>query len=255
MVQLLLVTTSVTLFVFILTYFLAIVIRNNGIVDSLWGLGFIIVALVSYALGTHTLPGLFVLILTTSWGLRLFLHITIRNWGKGEDFRYAKWRGEWGRWWVVRTFLQVFLLQWFLLQLVSLPIILAMTTTSVPTWILLFGGGIWFLGFFFEALGDYQLTIFKRDPESRGKLMTTGLWSLTRHPNYFGEATLWWGIALIAFVGTGNLLAFVGPLVIDFLLLYVSGIPLLEAKYHGRQDWEVYAAQTPVFFPRLTHLL
>ncbi len=255
MIPLVLVTTSVTLFVFILTYFLAIVIRNNGIIDSLWGLGFIVVALVSYMLGTRTLPGLVVLILTTLWGLRLFLHITIRNWGKGEDFRYAKWRLEWGGWWVVRTLLQIFLLQWLLLQLVSLPIILAMTATSIPTWLLIIGICVWALGFIFESVGDYQLAIFKRNPESKGKLMTTGLWSLTRHPNYFGEATLWWGIALIAFVGTGNLLAFVGPLVIDFLLLYVSGIPLLEAKYQGRKDWELYAAQTPAFFPRLPRLL
>lgn len=255
MVPLLLVTTSVTLFVFILTYFLAIVIRNNGIVDSLWGLGFIIVALVSYTLGTRTLPGLVVLILTTPWGLRLFLHITIRNWGKGEDFRYAKWRTEWGSWWVLRTFLQIFLLQWFLLQLVSLPIILAMTATSIPAWLLIIGICVWVLGFVFEAVGDYQLTIFKRIPDSKGKLMTTGLWSLTRHPNYFGEATLWWGIALIAFSATHNPLSFTGPLIIDFLLLYVSGIPLLEAKYQGRSDWAKYAQSTPAFFPRLPRLL
>lgn len=255
MLPLLFATTSVTLFVFILTYFLAILLRNNSIVDSLWGVGFVAAALISYLLGSRSLPSLLVLVLVTLWGLRLFFHITIRNWGKGEDFRYAKWRAEWGRWWVVRTLLQVFLLQWLLLQLVSLPIILAMTAPALPSWILVTGISIWTLGFLFEAIGDYQLTIFKKNPKSKGQLMTTGLWSLTRHPNYFGEATLWWGIALIAFAGTGNPIAFVGPLVIDFLLLYVSGIPLLEAKYQGRADWQAYAARTPAFFPRLPRLL
>lgn len=254
MLPLFLATSSITLFVFILAFFLAVVIRNNAIVDSLWGLGFIVVALISYFLSNGSFSGLITLILVTLWGLRLFLHISLRNWGRGEDFRYAKWRADWGKTWVIRTFFQIFLLQWFLLQLVSLPIILAMTAPA-PLWAIMFGTAIWLLGFIFEAVGDYQLTVFKKNPASKGKLMTTGLWSLTRHPNYFGEATLWWGIAVIAFASTSNPLAFAGPLVIDFLLLYVSGIPLLEAKYQGRADWEKYAKKTPAFFPRLPSLL
>jgi len=254
MLPLFLATSSITLFVFILAFFLAVIIRNNGLIDSLWGLGFIVVALISYLLSSGSFSGLITLILVTLWGLRLFLHITLRNWGRDEDFRYAKWRSDWGSSWVLRSFFQIFLLQWFLLQLVSLPIILAMANPA-PSWALFLGGSIWFLGFFFEAVGDYQLTIFKKNPASHGKLMTTGLWSLTRHPNYFGEATLWWGIALIAYVGTNNPVSIVGPLVIDFLLLYVSGIPLLEAKYKGRPDWEKYAKHTPAFFPRFPRLL
>lgn len=254
MLPLILTTSFITLFIFILVFFFAVIIRNNGLIDSLWGLGFIVVAFLSYFLSPWSTGGFVVLVLVTLWGLRLFLHITLRNWGRGEDYRYAKWRADWGNSWVIRTFFQIFLLQWFLLQLVSLPIVLAMTAPA-PIWAIILGTSIWLLGFIFEAVGDYQLTVFKKNPANKGKLMTTGLWSLTRHPNYFGEATLWWGIALIAYASTHNPLAFAGPLVIDFLLLYVSGIPLLEAKYKGRADWEKYAKKTPAFFPRLPRLL
>jgi 3-oxo-5-alpha-steroid 4-dehydrogenase 1 len=137
------------------------------------------------------------------------------------------------------------------MQLVSLPILFAAPAINIHPIIIVCGVAIWGIGFIFEALGDYQLTIFKNNPRNKGKLMTTGLWSLTRHPNYFGEATLWWGIALIAYFKTYSLLSFMGPLTIDFLLLYVSGIPLLEAKYKGRKDWESYTRRVPAFFPKL----
>lgn len=248
MLTLLLFTASFTLTLFILTFFLAIVIRNNSIVDILWGLGFVVIAWTSYYL---TNGSLLPPILVSLWGFRLAIHIALRNAGKGEDYRYAKWRSDWGKWWIIRSFFQVYLLQWFLMQLVSLPILLASFAVPLSSWITLLAILVWGLGFFFEAVGDYQLTVFKRNPKNKGKLMTTGLWSLTRHPNYFGEATLWWGISILAFAKTNNLLAFLGPLTIDFLLLYVSGIPLLEAKYKGRKDWEAYKAKTPAFFPRV----
>lgn len=241
-------TATVSLLIFILTFLLAVTIRNNSIVDVVWGLGFVAIAWTTYYL---TNGSLLVPILVTLWGLRLATHILLRNWGRGEDFRYAKWRTDWGKWWVVRSFFQIYLLQWFLMQLVSLPILLAVTPVPLSPLITALALLIWGLGFFFETVGDYQLTLFKKNLKNKGKLMTTGLWSLTRHPNYFGEATLWWGIALLAYFKTNSLLAFVGPLTIDFLLFYVSGIPLLEAKYKGRKDWEVYKRKTPAFFPRL----
>ncbi len=250
MLELFILTSSSSLLIFVITFLIAILIRNNGVVDVLWGLGFIVIAWVAYLLGTTSFPSLLVLLYVVAWGLRLAIHIAARNWGRGEDFRYANWRKVWGKWWVTRTFFQVFLLQWLLMQLVSLPIVLAMIGSNTINPIFLYLGiGIWWLGFLFEAIGDYQLTKFKSKPSSHGKLMTTGLWKYTRHPNYFGEATLWWGIALLAYGVTGNLLAFIGPLTIDFLLLKVSGIPLLEAKYKGRADWEEYKKKTSAFFP------
>lgn len=243
-------TASSSLFLFVLTFFLAVLLRNNGIVDIIWGLGFIVIAVVANVFGSDSYVSQLVLAYVVVWGLRLALHIGARNWGKGEDFRYAQWRRDWGSTWVLRTFFQVFLLQWLLMQLVSIPIVLGIVgVMKISPWMMYLGMGLWLTGFFFEAVGDYQLTQFKKQKSSKGKLMTSGLWSLTRHPNYFGEATLWWGIALLAYGVTGSLWSFVGPIVIDFLLLYVSGIPLLEAKYQGRADWRAYAKRTSAFFP------
>lgn len=244
-----LLTAYTSLLLFVIVFLIATTVRNNGLVDILWGLGFVAIAWVAYGSGPEVMARLVPTVLVTIWGLRLALHIGARNLGKPEDFRYAKWRQDWGRFWVLRSFLQIYLLQWVFMQLVSIPIILALTSQGASAlWI---GSGllVWGLGFFFEAVGDYQLTIFKKNPRNKGKLMTTGLWSWTRHPNYFGEATLWWGIALMAYGASGNLIAFVGPITIGALLIFVSGVPLLEAKYKGRKDWEAYARKTAAFIP------
>lgn len=246
--QIFIFTGITTLFLFIITFLVAVLIRNNSIIDILWGIGFVVIASIIYSLAP-TLSTRIILIMVGFWGIRLASHIFARNLGKSEDFRYANWRKQWGSSWVIRAFIQVYLLQWVLMQLVSLPIVLNLGSLTPKTWKILLGVSIWLIGFYFEALGDYQLTVFKSKPTSRGKLMTTGLWRYTRHPNYFGEATLWWGVALIAYFSSGNLLAFVGPLTINFLLLFVSGIPMLEAKYKGRRDWAAYARRTSAFFP------
>jgi len=249
---LLILTACTSLIIFIITFLMAVIIRNNSIVDIVWGLGFVIIARVAYLLSPPSMLTQLVLGCVSLWGLRLSIHILVRNYGQGEDFRYAQWRQDWGKHWVIRSFFQIFLLQWFLMQLVSLPIVLAMVgRLPIHPGGLIIGISIWLFGFFFEAVGDFQLAQFKKKKSSKGKLMTTGLWSLTRHPNYFGEATLWWGIAILAYGVTKNWLAFIGPITIDFLLLYVSGIPLLEKKYLGRADWKAYAKVTPAFFPRL----
>lgn len=238
----------ISLLLLIITYLIAVAIRNNGIVDIAWGLGFILIA---WSLYDPTSPSsILITLLTTIWGLRLALHITNRNWGRGEDFRYAQWRKDWGKGWVIRSFFQIYLLQWVLMQIVATPIYFSSFSSVSSTFYNIIGVAIWLIGFFYEAVGDYQLTVFKKRKANKGKLMTTGLWSTTRHPNYFGEATLWWGIALIAYGSTNDILVFLGPLMIDFLLLYVSGIPMLEKKYLGRKDWEKYASKTPAFFPK-----
>lgn len=235
---------------FILTFLLAVIIRNNSIVDVVWGLGFCLIALVAYLLFGGSFVSQLILIYTLLWGLRLAVHIFVRNYGRGEDFRYQAWRKEWGSTWVIRSFFQIFILQWLLMQLVSIPIVLGIVgNRPIGPLFLVFGVVIWLTGYFFEVVGDYQLSMFKKLKSNHGKILTTGLWSLTRHPNYFGEATLWWGIALLSFGVTGSLFSFIGPIVIDLLLVFVSGIPLLEKKYQGRADWKAYAKKTPAFFP------
>lgn len=243
-------TAFASLILFVMTFLLAVLIRNNSIVDIVWGIGFIVIALISYLFSSGNYLAQLVLAYTLIWGVRLALHIALRNWGRGEDFRYAKWRKDWGNNWIGRSFLQVFMLQWVLMQLVSIPIVLGIVgAKTTSSWVIYLGMFVWITGFLFEAIGDYQLSQFKKNKSNKGKIMTKGLWSWTRHPNYFGEALLWWGIAVLAYAVTGNILVFIGPLVIDFLLLYVSGIPMLEAKYKGRPDWRAYERSTSAFFP------
>ncbi len=232
-------------------FFLALRRRNNGVADIAWGPGFIVCAWAVFLLRGQAHPRAWLaLALVTLWGGRLAWHIFRRNRGREEDFRYAAWRRQWGRWFVPRTFLQVFMLQGLLLLLISAPLLLVVGQPQPPLgWLDLLGALVWLKGFLFEVIGDRQLAAFIKDPANRGKLMTRGLWSLTRHPNYFGEAVLWWGMGIIALSAPNGWLGLVGPAVITFLLLFVSGVPLLEKKYAGRPDWEDYKKRTSKFVP------
>ncbi|WP_314208358.1 DUF1295 domain-containing protein, partial [Vagococcus salmoninarum] len=154
---------------------------------------------------------------------------------------------QWPR---LKAYLNVFVLQGVLLYIVSLPIILVMTSSiNNFTVINSLGIAIWVIGFTFEVVGDYQLMVFKGKSENQGQLLTTGLWSLTRHPNYFGEAMSWWGIYLITLVELRNISGIIGPIIITLLLLFVSGVPLLEKKYKDRPDFIAYSEKTPKFLP------
>jgi len=233
-------------------FVIALMRGRNDIVDVAWGPGFILAAFVSLGVGgTYSGRGLLISLLVLLWGSRLAVHIHARNRGKEEDRRYRKWREEWGDPVVLRSFLQIFMLQGVLLVVVAVPVIFANASPSVPfsklNWV---GVAVWLTGFYFEAMGDWQLLRFIRDPANRGKLMTAGLWRYTRHPNYFGEVTLWWGIWLITLGMPGAWLTIIGPLTITLLILKVSGVPMLERHYEGRADFEEYKLRTSAFFPR-----
>ncbi len=232
----------------------SLLLKDASIVDIFWGPGFILVG-AYYAMtvsGGPTLRGLLVLGLVTVWGLRLALHIGIRNAGAGEDFRYRKWREEAGTnfWWI--SLFKVFLLQAVVLWIVSSPLLLAQLgggESVTPLDVL--GLALWVFGFLFETVADWQLQRFKKNPATSGHVMRSGLWSLSRHPNYFGEAVLWWGIALLA-VPSGGWLSLVGPLMITFMLLKVSGVAMLDtAMEERRPDYADYIATTPAFVPSL----
>lgn len=234
-----------------LVFILALLKKNNGLVDIAWGLGFILVAWITFLrLGQGQGRQWLMLALVTTWGGRLALHIFRRNHGREEDFRYAAWRRQWGKYFVIRSFFQIFMLQGLLLLLVSAPLLLTLGQEQPPL-NLLDGLGmlVWLKGFFFETVGDRQLAAFIKDPTHRGQLMTGGLWNYTRHPNYFGEATLWWGVGIIALSAPQGWLGLIGPAIITILLLFVSGVPLLERKYAGRPDWEDYKRRTSKFVP------
>jgi steroid 5-alpha reductase family enzyme len=225
--------------------------KNNSVVDYGWGFGFVAIAwlLVLRAEGVSrqqwVMTGL-----VTLWGLRLTYHILKRNWGKPEDFRYAQWRKDWGKWVIPRAILQVYLLQTFSMWLVAFSLLsLPQRASENWGWLASAGLAVWIIGFVFEALGDAQLRRFKGNSENKGKLMTSGLWAYSRHPNYFGESVQWWGLFLIALNGGGAWWGLVSPVTITILVRFVSGVPLLERKYKDRSDFQAYAARTPIFFP------
>jgi steroid 5-alpha reductase family enzyme len=246
------VQAAILVFVYFLVFFLiAQIIKNNSIVDIGWGIGFVLIAWFMFLTqGNFTVATLLMTLCVTLWGTRLFYHIIKRNLGKPEDFRYANWRIEWGKWVVIRSFFQVFMLQGLFMLIIGLPIILIYEATGTVNPVLLaFGTLIWIVGFYFEALGDYQLKMFLANPVNKGKLMDQGLWAYTRHPNYFGEATMWWGIFIMAFsVGT-TWVTIISPVAITYLLVFVSGVPLLEASMKKRPGFADYAAKTSIFIP------
>lgn len=235
----------------VLLWLLSLVFKNASIVDIFWGIGFVIVTWLAFSLGAGYIPRKqLVAVLVTIWGLRLALHIGIRNWGKPEDFRYAKWRQDNGsRWWWF-SFFQVFLLQGVLMWIISAPLIAAQTSgyPVIITPLDVIGVVLWLIGMFFEALGDLQLMLFKANPANKGKLLTTGVWRFTRHPNYFGESALWWGYYIIALV-SGSWWTVFSPIIMTWLLLRVSGVAMLERTMKLKPGYEEYMKNTSAFFP------
>lgn len=241
---------AVTLLCYMTLWFIVSVIKKrNDIADIAWGMGFVLMAWLSFIISGFSLKALIVNALVTVWGVRLAIHIYIRNKDKPEDSRYLEWRKTWKNFFL-RSYLQVFLLQGIFLFLISLPIIYINHSVSDSFGILEVAGLIiWGTGFYFETTGDKQLKDFMANPVNKGKLMDRGLWQYSRHPNYFGEVILWWGIFIIAISAPDSWFTIIGPMTITILILFVSGIPLLEKKYAGRPDFEKYKKQTSVFFP------
>jgi len=244
---------ALTLWGYMTAWFLvAVARRDNSLADVAWGSGFILLALLSLLLGPRPTPrAALASALVGAWGARLAVHIAARNLGKGEDFRYAAWRRDWGRHWVWRSYVQVFLLQGVLLYVIALAVVrINLTTGPALGWLDLAGVVVWLVGFVFEAVGDWQLVRFTRDPANRGKVMDRGLWRYSRHPNYFGEAMQWWGIWLLAAAVPGQWWTVVSPLAITWLLLGVSGVPMLERALEKRvEGYREYQRRTSVFVP------
>lgn len=246
------------LFVFFTLFFiLAQVKKNNGLADTAWGLGFVAVAVTSLAYrGEYTLIPLVVTALVVIWGFRLFFYISLRNWNKPEDYRYVDMKKKWKTNLKLKAFIFVFMFQGLLLFVISLPIQLTSfvdgTINLIQQYIIL-GVGVllWFTGFLFESVGDSQLKKFIANPENKGQIMSKGLWKYTRHPNYFGEAIMWWAVWIVSLSGLAwlNLIGIISPLLLTYLLLFVSGVPLLEKKYKDNPLFQECAKKTSVFFP------
>jgi steroid 5-alpha reductase family enzyme len=234
-------------------WLVSLVLRNASIADIFWGFGFVLVVWSTFFRADGYFGRkLLICLLVTIWGFRLAVYIARRNWGRPEDRRYRAWRAEHGEnfWWI--SFFTVFGIQGALLWLISLTV-QAGQTAPLPdriTRLDLLGLLVWLAGFIFEAVGDWQLARFRSDPQNRGRVMQSGLWAYTRHPNYFGETLIWWGLFLITLSTPEGLWTIISPITITFLLLRVSGVTLLEKTIlDSRPSYREYIEQTSAFIP------
>lgn len=223
-----------------------------SIVDSLWSLMFLLVALVYSITSSNAGPReVLILVLVTLWALRLSVYITWRNHGKPEDYRYQEIRANNEPGFRYKSLYIVFVLQAVLAWVISLPLAGAISGQSDIGFLDYAGVALFLIGMFFESIGDMQLSRFRKDPENAGKVLDTGLWRYTRHPNYFGNFTLWWGFYLLA-LSAGAWWTVVSPLLMTFLLLKVSGVAMLEKDIGERRPrYQQYIRRTNAFFPGL----
>lgn len=231
----------------------SLVLENIGLIDPFWGFGFVVVVWSYWLWDAGASPRAILVALCVSlWGLRLAGYLAKRNVGKAEDYRYAAMREKHGAIFRYRSLVTVFLLQAILLWIVSWPLAAAVySETPDGLGPLDFAAlALFLIGFGFEAIGDAQLARFKADPANKGKVYDRGLWRYTRHPNYFGEAVLWWGLFLFA-LSTGAAWTIVSPVLITVLLLKVSGVGLLEKRQvETKPQYAEYIRRTSAFLPR-----
>jgi len=251
MVSLVLFVGLIIFLLMVCAFSIAYIKSDNTVADLAWGLGFIVVAWASFIkAGTYQPLGYVVCSLVTLWGVRLFIHINLRNKGRGEDPRYKEMRLRWGAAAFVHSFFKVFMLQGFLLLVIAYEVIVINNNPYAPfSFLAVLGVALWIVGFLFESIGDYQLYTFMKDPSNKGKIMMSGLWQYTRHPNYFGEICMWWGIYALAYMAPFGLSALISPCAITFLLLFVSGIPMTEKMFADNPAFNEYKKRTSVLIP------
>ena len=230
----------------------SLIMRDASIVDIVWGLGFVVVAWSSwFASESSTAADLVVRLCVTVWGLRLAGYLAWRNLGHGEDFRYQAMRKKYGARFPLVSLVTVFLLQGVLMWIVSLPVQVMHARNDSWSVAVVIGVVVWCVGLGFESIGDAQLARFKAQELNAGKVMRTGLWRYTRHPNYFGDFLVWWGIGIASLSGASSVVALIGPLVMSILLMRVSGVPMLEHSIAKRRpEYVDYRRTTSAFFPR-----
>ena len=232
---------------------ISLVKRNVTVVDTLWGIGFVLIAWITFGLSDgYAYRKALLAVLVTIWGVRLSLYLNWRNHGKAEDPRYQAWRKNHGDkfWWV--SLFNVFLIQAVFMWAIALAYQYGMMAPrpEVLTWLDGIGLLAWIIGFLFESIGDWQLARFKLRPENNGKVMDRGLWAYTRHPNYFGEALIWWGISLIVLSTPGSLWTLISPILITVVLLKMTGVALTERTIlETRPAYRDYIKRTSTFFP------
>lgn len=233
-----------------LLWLVSVAVRDASIIDIFWGVLFVVVAWSLLFTNRHDVEAKMLLatLLVTIWGLRLAFHLAMRNLGHGEDSRYALWRLHGGPNWWLATYYRIYLLQGGIALIVAAPLIAVFNRPDDFFIVNALGLVLWAAGFAFEFVADLQLTRFRADPANQHKVMDQGLWRLSRHPNYFGDAVQWWGLGLFAFTGA-TAWALVGPLAMTLLFLYVSNDVIEKGLKKRRPEYVRYVASTNAFFP------
>lgn len=254
MLQIVLENLAVIAGLMTVVWLISLPLRDVSIVDMFWGTGFVIVAWVTLLpTGEWNAGRILLVTMVTLWGIRLSGFLTWRNWGEPEDYRYRAFREKYGRRFPIVSLFLVFLLQGLLIVVVSLPVQAALIQQGVDAdlqWLSGIGVVLWIVGLLFESIGDFQLARFKADPSNAGKVLDRGLWRFTRHPNYFGDFLVWWGLSVTAFSLGAAWWTIIGPIVMTLLLTRVSGVTLLETAQRQRKpEYEAYRQRTNAFFP------
>lgn len=251
LLQLIGVNLGVTAALLLILWLISLKIRDVSIIDIFWGFGFVVIAWLTFFLsgGETSSRKVLLVLLTTIWGTRLSIHLARRKIGTPEDHRYQAMRAKVGqRFWLISLFL-VFGLQGVIMNIVALPVVAGQLENAKIGVLAAIGFVLWMIGLAFEAVGDAQLARFKAKPENRGKVMDQGLWRYTRHPNYFGDFLIWWGLFFVAATGQ-NAWTAIGPAIMSFLLVRVSGVKLLEQSLKtSKEGYADYMSRTSAFFP------
>jgi steroid 5-alpha reductase family enzyme len=247
------ITLGITLFAFSIVWVASLKLNDAGIVDYYWGLGFPVIGWVTLWLaGAARWPVLLLLVAVTLWAIRLTSHMVARHIRSGvEDPRYAAMRAKGGPNFKMRSLVTVFLLQGFLMWLIAAPLHALVMASSEAGWLFWLGMKIFAIGFIIETVADWQLMRFRNDPRNKGQVLAEGLFAWSRHPNYFGELLLWWGLAASAFALTGSPYVLVGPALLSLIMIKVSGPPLLADHMKDRPGYAQWAERTPPLLPRM----
>ncbi len=249
--NLLLLNLVVVLAAMVVLWLASVAARDASIVDPFWGTGFIVVTWVTFVFSPAPASRRMVIaLLVTAWGARLSGYLAWRNLGKGEDRRYRQMRDKWKGKFIWVSLVTVFVLQGVLMWTISLPIQIGMRSEPISVWLTGVGVLIFASGLLFESIGDYQLARFKSNPSNAGQVLDHGLWRYTRHPNYFGDFLVWWGIYVVAGMNGQAWWTVVSPILMSLLLVYVSGVALLEKSLKERSPkYRDYVQRTSAFFP------
>jgi steroid 5-alpha reductase family enzyme len=225
--------------------------KDNSVIDIFYGLGYVVLIWASLLFSNvFPLRKLIITSLVTLWGLRLAIYVMIRNWGKPEDYRYQTIRKKMGDKVILKSFLRIYMFQGLIIFLVGFPELFAnVSSHPLLNWLDILGLGLWIVGFYFEAVGDYQLRKFLKNPENKGKIMDQGLWKYTQHPNYFGEVLMWWSLFLIVVNVEYGVFMIFGPIIINYMIIKVSGVRLLNKRFEKDDKYADYRRRTSTFIP------